>query len=426
MDEALINQYAHDLSYSICHNKNRLAYFKSITGLDSSFVAIDFETANKSYASACAVAIVVIEHGEITLEKSWLLNPKTTIWQFTKLHGIGPSDVVNAPTLKELWDAELKEILQGKILAAHNAIFEDLVLSANGIEYPLIDFIDTLDLAREMFPNAKNHKLPTAVQSCGYYFSNHHDPLADARGCALIVLHALKCKVRIFQINPAAYTILRIVKNMTSSNIADYYKYFFYTQLEAITYSEENYLSATALRVNGEIYEKCNLIVGAIFFFILAISCDDKVGVKLRLRAYKKNHPKAYDEAVNIIITRNYPQYFFISPADNNTSPCHIITIEKVQASIDDICKSIQKASAAHMLKELDRMSEEVQKEIAPTEIRKSLNQAKAPDIEFSADKAFSQFKTCFYIFLVLILCCAFPPLIFFVFIWLLYSFLRK
>ena len=40
-------------------------------GLD--FVAIDFETANASRASACAVGLAVVEDGVVTAQDSWRL-----------------------------------------------------------------------------------------------------------------------------------------------------------------------------------------------------------------------------------------------------------------------------------------------------------------------------------------------------------------
>jgi DNA polymerase III subunit epsilon len=431
LNESRLNQVARTLSHLICRDKKRLQYFEKLTNLGVNFVAIDFETANELYASACAVAIVVIEHGEIVMEKSWLVNPKTSIWHFTKLHGIKPSDVTNAPTLKELWNSELKNLLNGKILAAHNSIFEMLVLSANGIDIPVENFIDTLEIAREMFPHAKNHKLPTAVESCGYYFSNHHDPLADARGCALIVLHALKCGVRIYQINPGTYTTLRTVKSMTSSNIVDYYEYFFYAQSEAVNDAEHNYFSANALRVNGEIYEKCNLIVGTIFFFILALSLDDNVGVKLRLRSFQKKQPEAYQTAIDIITNRKFPQYFFVNPNVCDDVPLGIIAdMRKIESTINNLNSIIWQESKARMMKELDCMLKRIDKKVKPTENK--VNSGK-DDINTGAAHVTSPFgdlvaqlKFGCYILLVLILCYSFPFLIFFVIIWLFAKVLLK
>lgn len=40
------------------------------------FIAIDFETANSSRSSACALGLVEVKDGVITAEHSWLIDPQ--------------------------------------------------------------------------------------------------------------------------------------------------------------------------------------------------------------------------------------------------------------------------------------------------------------------------------------------------------------
>jgi DNA polymerase-3 subunit epsilon len=40
------------------------------------FTAIDFETANNSRSSACALGAVKVENGVITERKEWLIRPE--------------------------------------------------------------------------------------------------------------------------------------------------------------------------------------------------------------------------------------------------------------------------------------------------------------------------------------------------------------
>lgn len=39
------------------------------------FVAIDFETANSSYASACSLGIAAVENSRIVYTKEWYIKP---------------------------------------------------------------------------------------------------------------------------------------------------------------------------------------------------------------------------------------------------------------------------------------------------------------------------------------------------------------
>jgi DNA polymerase III subunit epsilon len=42
-----------------------------------SWVAIDFETANETRASACALGVAIVEAGEVIDRASWLIRPPT-------------------------------------------------------------------------------------------------------------------------------------------------------------------------------------------------------------------------------------------------------------------------------------------------------------------------------------------------------------
>src|SRR5882724_10769880 len=68
-----------------------------------SFVAIDFETADRSLDSACAVALVKVENGQIIDRNYWLIRPPREEFRFTYLHGISWKNVADQPTFQELW-----------------------------------------------------------------------------------------------------------------------------------------------------------------------------------------------------------------------------------------------------------------------------------------------------------------------------------
>lgn len=158
------------------------------------FVAIDFETANPARNSACQVGLVRVESGKIVDEHRLLIRPPTSWFMFTNVHGIAWDDVANEPTFKEHW-ATIRPMLRGAdYLVAHNAPFDRSVLKAccgeYGLTVPATDFLCTLKLARQLWTDLDDHKLPTVCKKLKVKLSAHHDALADARACAGLVLKA--------------------------------------------------------------------------------------------------------------------------------------------------------------------------------------------------------------------------------------------
>lgn len=159
---------------------------------DSSFVAIDFETADNGRDSACSVALVRVEHNTIVDRAYYLIRPPRERFLFTYIHGITWRQVAHERSFGELWP-ELHARLQGvEFIAAHNAPFDKGVLNAccraAAVAAPLLPFVCTVRLARstwQLYPT----KLPDV---CGFLDIplKHHDALSDAEACARIVISA--------------------------------------------------------------------------------------------------------------------------------------------------------------------------------------------------------------------------------------------
>lgn len=160
---------------------------------DSTFVAIDFETADFPPDSACAVGLVRVEAGQIVERCHCLIRPPRPKFSFTHIHRLTWEDVAQAPTFGELWP-ELTPLLAGaRFLAAHNAGFDRGVLRAccesYGLAPPPLPFRCTVTLARKtwrIYPT----KLPDVCARLGIPLTHHH-AASDAEACALIVLAAL-------------------------------------------------------------------------------------------------------------------------------------------------------------------------------------------------------------------------------------------
>ena len=69
----------------------------------STFVAIDFETANHHPDSACAVGLAAGQDGRIVRAQSFLIRPPSPEFVFTEVHGLRWEDVRGARTFGELW-----------------------------------------------------------------------------------------------------------------------------------------------------------------------------------------------------------------------------------------------------------------------------------------------------------------------------------
>jgi DNA polymerase-3 subunit epsilon len=69
--------------------------------LRSSFAAIDFETANHSRGSACAVAVVRVKNGRVTSKSTQLLRPPYSDFVFTPIHGITWEMTRRQPSFKD-------------------------------------------------------------------------------------------------------------------------------------------------------------------------------------------------------------------------------------------------------------------------------------------------------------------------------------
>ena len=161
------------------------------------FVAIDFETANRSADSACSVGVVKVEDGKIVEELYRLIQPPRMYFEpmNIQIHGIRPKDVQSEPKFDELWDSELRAFIKGYPLIAHNAPFDMNVLRALIKTYSLdtdsMRYACTVSGSRKTFDCLMNHKLGTVSEHLGISL-NHHQALDDARACAIIMLNIFK------------------------------------------------------------------------------------------------------------------------------------------------------------------------------------------------------------------------------------------
>lgn len=160
------------------------------------FTAIDFETANHSPASPCAVGLVKVRDGKIVDEWATTFLPPMGHQEFYStniaIHGIRPSDVADGPEWYEVLPMML-DFIGDDLLVAHNAPFDMGVLraAAEVLDYPLPElfYTCTVQMSRKAFPGLDSHRLPSVAMRVGFEEFNHHDALDDSRACAHIVMY---------------------------------------------------------------------------------------------------------------------------------------------------------------------------------------------------------------------------------------------
>ena len=138
----------------------------------TTFVAIDFETANHRRDSACAVGLATGCNGRIVASHTYAIRPPTPQFSFTRIHGVRWEDVRDAPTFGDLWPTLRGWIDNVEFLAAHNASFDRSVLLACCARYrlraprtPFTLYRPACSCTMGNLPDDAARRLPTASYS---------------------------------------------------------------------------------------------------------------------------------------------------------------------------------------------------------------------------------------------------------------------
>lgn len=127
----------------------------SLPAVTESFVALDVETANTFRGSICEIGLVRFEGDQVVARYSSLIKPHSDYseFEFTNIHGISALDVLDAPSLVEVWD-EIWGFIEGGPLLAHNASFDvGALFDASGhlnLNIPRTSFYCSLVLSRRV------------------------------------------------------------------------------------------------------------------------------------------------------------------------------------------------------------------------------------------------------------------------------------
>lgn len=166
------------------------------------FIAIDFETANANYSSACSLGLVAVKEKNIVETKYFLIQPPDLDFdeRNINIHGITPEKVKDSPLFPEVWN-EIKDYFKDNVIVAHNAVFDMSVLKSCLLEYnldiPDFNYLCSIPLStRACRGEGVGQSLKDRANRFGVKLENHHNALADAVTCAKIVIECINLKKR--------------------------------------------------------------------------------------------------------------------------------------------------------------------------------------------------------------------------------------
>lgn len=159
------------------------------------FVVIDLETTGnipKKGDKIIQFAAVVIENGVITEQFSSLINPQKSIPVFIEeLTGISDEMVKNAPVFSEI-AAKVTSLLEDAYFVAHNVLFDLSFLQEELIQAGYEGFfgpvLDTVEMARILYPAADGYKLSDLAEQENLNHDRPHQADSDAEVTAELLL----------------------------------------------------------------------------------------------------------------------------------------------------------------------------------------------------------------------------------------------
>lgn len=160
---------------------------------DDEYVVFDVETTGLSVSHDVIIelAAVKIKDGSIIDRFETFVNPHRSLSvQTTELTGITDDMVKDAPELHEIIPSFV-DFLAGSVLVAHNARFDmgflQAALKQLGQSPVMNPVLDTLELARFLFPDLKNHRLNTLAKKLDVHLEQHHRAIYDAEATGFVL-----------------------------------------------------------------------------------------------------------------------------------------------------------------------------------------------------------------------------------------------
>lgn len=166
-------------------------------GMDNEYIVLDIETTGLSFRTEkiTEIGAVRVKNNEIVDTFECFVNPEIPIPQkIVEITHITDDMVKDAETIDKVMPKFLEFIGDLK-LVAHNADFDVGFLKYNAEELGLKmdnEYIDSLKLARQLYPEFKKHKLGIIADKLGIKVENAHRALDDVKTLVQVFLKMLE------------------------------------------------------------------------------------------------------------------------------------------------------------------------------------------------------------------------------------------
>lgn len=165
---------------------------------DTTFVVFDLETMglNGHEHEIIEIGAIKLKGTRIVDTFSSFVNPKKIIpKKISELTHITQDMVDNAPTIEDVLPKFL-EFTKDAVMVAHNSAFDMGFIRRDAKKYMGIDYkppvIDTLQMARDLYPDLKGYNLDRLNKTFKLSLENHHRAIDDAQSTAKLFIMFLE------------------------------------------------------------------------------------------------------------------------------------------------------------------------------------------------------------------------------------------
>jgi DNA polymerase III subunit alpha, Gram-positive type len=165
---------------------------------EAEYVVFDIETTGLSVINNKIIELAGVKmRDEKVIDRfATFVNPHERIpYNIQQLTNINDDMVRGAPELVDVLP-KFREFVGDAVLVAHNARFDIGFIQANlkSLGQPPMDnpVLDTLEMARLLLPNLKNHRLNTLSDRFKVSLENHHRAVDDAEALGYVLYHLIK------------------------------------------------------------------------------------------------------------------------------------------------------------------------------------------------------------------------------------------
>ena len=165
-------------------DKNEIVTNGKGQDIDTTYCVLDLETTGFSATTEkiTEVGIMKVKNGEVIDQFSCFVNPEKHIPQrVTEVTNITDDMVKEAETIDVVFP-QILDFIKGSVLVAHNAPFDMGFLKQNAINLGYdfdFTYLDTLSLAKDLFPDYKKYKLGKIAENLGIKVEVAHRALDD-------------------------------------------------------------------------------------------------------------------------------------------------------------------------------------------------------------------------------------------------------